>query len=102
MKLKVRNFNNAAIDIATETGVFVAAIKFRAKLEDNDFRMSREEALHLATEIVKRFNAKETNEPKKSEDFKSFGEWKGPLDWTPCYCDDCNGKRSISDHRANG
>lgn len=30
---------------------------------------------------------------------KPLDAWNGPLDWTPCYCEQCNGKRSLSDHK---
>jgi hypothetical protein len=29
---------------------------------------------------------------------KPLSEWNDTTDWTPCYCDECNGKRSLADH----
>lgn len=56
MKLKVRDYPNAQIDIATEEGVFVASVKFRHDDACGGVRLPREEALALAREIVARFN----------------------------------------------
>ena len=59
MELVVRDFPGAAIDIATDGGVFIASIKFRVAEEAVNraqMRLPREMALKLAQEIVGRFN----------------------------------------------